>query len=150
MPNSKRKLEEYFHERFGVRKSFWKKFKTHERSDSIWIRSKELQLEEKFVATGLRALRIDKIGPKPTTYVLQFLGDSINKNIVKISLEQAKKLISGERIQSKKKNPGYVALKLENQIIGCGLLNSEGLVQNQIPKGRTKELKEVINECRKC
>ncbi len=143
MQNSKNRLKNYFYSRFGVHRGFWKDFQTHERGNSIWITSGKIDLMEKFVACGLRALRITNMGVKPTTYVLQFLDEEIKKNVVILSEEELKTLISKrERIETDLPR-GYLALKYEGIIIGCGLKDSKGL-RSQIPKGLSKELQEIF------
>ena len=143
MQNSKKLVKNYFHEQFGVEKNFWNQFKTHKKGKSIWITSEDLILEEEFVASGIRTLRTKSVDPKPTTYILQFLDNKITKNTEKLTKEELIKLVfEREYIESDLKT-GYVALKYQNNVIGCGLKDSNGL-RTQIPKGKSKELKEII------
>lgn len=145
MQNSKSKenLQDYFYKRFGVNKDYWNRFRSYEKGKSIWVVSKILKNRENFVASGIRALRIKKLGPKPTTYILQFLESKLNKNIQDISYKELEKLVFEREYIESELDTGFVALRYSNRIIGCGLMDSNGL-RTQIPKGRSKDLEEVI------
>ena len=143
MQNSKNKLMEYFSSRFGVEKKFWKDLKIHEKGNSLWVTSRNVGLLDRFVASGIRALRIMDYGFKPTTYILQLLNKEVRKNIVDLASEELKILLfDRERIDTDL-SKGYVALKHGGDVIGCGLIDSKGL-KTQVSKGLTKELIEII------
>ena len=143
MQNSKNRLMKYFSERFGVDKGFWSNLKVHEKGKSLWITSNEVSLLDKFVASGIRTLRIFDHGFKPTTYVLRLLNKEIKRNVVKLSKTELLNLIrDGERIETDLSR-GYVALRFRGDVIGCGLIDSKGL-RSQIPKGLSQELEEIF------
>ncbi len=143
MQNSKNELRKYFSKRFDVEEDYWSHFKTHEKGSSIWISSKEIELLNKFVASGLRALRIMDYGYKPTTYILRFLDDKIGENIVDLEINDLKKLVLENKRIEHDVDDGYVALRFRNSVIGCGLKDSNGL-QSRIPKGLARELEEIL------
>ncbi|MFB6217105.1 MAG: hypothetical protein ABEJ72_09095, partial [Candidatus Aenigmatarchaeota archaeon] len=75
----------------------------------------------------------------------QFLGDRIEKNIVEVDREELVKLLRREEyVDRNLEDSGYVALKFDGRIIGCGFYR-EGTVSSRIPKGRGKELAENIS-----
>ena len=151
MPSSKSKLEDYFEERFGVPQKFWKNYSAFENENSIWVRSEEIEEPERMdtVAAGIRALRKQKFGFKPTTYILQFLGDEISRNVVELKRKELDKVVfQRESLESKRisnLSRGFVALKFSGEILGCGLKTRNGL-KTQIPKARSKKLQDVLED----
>lgn len=143
MPNSKKTVKNYFYNRFAVKKDFWEPFETHKKGKSIWVTSNSLIHDENFVASGIRALRTKSINPKPTTYILQFLNSEIKKNTVDLTKEELKTMVFDRNYIESNLSTGYIALKYQDKVIGCGLKDSKGL-RTQIPKGKSKELEEII------
>lgn len=142
MQNLKNKLVNYFSERFGVDGEFWNDFKVYKKSGDLWICSEDVRIRESFVAGGIRALRLWDSRVKPTTYILQFLEDQINKNIVKLDSKDLERLVFKRKKLDSNLSPGYVAMEFRGKIIGCGLIDSNGL-HTQIPKGRARELEGI-------
>ncbi|MFP4654570.1 MAG: hypothetical protein ACLFMM_02660 [Methanohalobium sp.] len=148
MPDSKKLLENYFFERFGVNRKLWKHYNVYWLGNSLWITSPDLEPSPKYISCGIRALRImdsEFKSLKPTTYVLQYLGENIKKNIADIDTNDLKTIINGRYLENNSLGYGYIALRYRNYIIGCGLKNSHG-IKNQIPKGRKRELEEILDE----
>jgi NOL1/NOP2/fmu family ribosome biogenesis protein len=146
--NLKKRLEDYFSERFGVDSDFWKNYNVYLLGNSIWLTSYNLEPKYNNISCGLRALRIkdsELKGLKPTTYILQYLGNHIKNNVVDVDTKDLKKLFDGEYLENNCLENGYVALRYNGYIIGCGMKNSSG-VKNQIPKKRAKQLDKIINE----
>ena len=92
---------------------------------------------------GIRAVRDMDIGLKPTTYFLQLLQEDITENIVKISREELNAFNENQMIERDISEKGYVALKFDGRIIGCGFY-MDGLVSNRIPEGRLQELVDTF------
>ncbi len=136
---------EYLEERFGVRKEELKGFRLGERSGDLWLVSgEETSLETETL--GIRFLRDTGRGLKPTTYALQFLGDRIEKNRVVVNREELIQLLKREEmIDRNLEDEGYVALEFEGRIIGCGYFK-DWKVSSRIPKGRGKELANILGE----
>lgn len=146
LPDLKKVIEDYFFERFGVDRKFWINYKVYWLGNSLWITSSELVPRYKYISCGMRVLRI--MNPefkilKPTTYVLQYLGDNIKKNVVNMDVDDLKTIINGSYLENNDLDYGYITLRFRSYIIGCGLKDSHG-IKNQIPKGRTKELKKSL------
>ncbi len=144
MQNLRNKVETYFKNRFGVKKEFWKDYNFYEKGNSIWITSQELEPKDDFIAGGIRTLRYIGKKVKPTTYILQILDERIQKNTKHLDEKEAKTLILKRKPIEESLDPGYIALKLNNKVIGCGMMNHQNELKTQISKNRTKELQEIL------
>lgn len=139
LPSSKNKAEKYLEERFAVDVS---ELTLKLVNGDFWLTSSsDSNLE--FETEGVRAIRVMDIGLKPTTYLLQLLDEAISKNITEVSKEELEVLENGGLIQREMGEKGYIALKFEDRIIGCGLYKDE-LVSSRIPEGRLKELVDSL------
>lgn len=127
---------EYFRERFGVEVEDLEKI-----SGDYWLFTGEKYGEPE--SRGFRFLRESEIGFKPTTYALQYLDDRIEKNRVELNEEEFRTLLEGEMIERVMDEKGYVALVYRDRVVGCGFYMDE-LVSSRIPKGRGKELLELL------
>ena len=147
MPNSRNKPWEYLEERFGVDRDSLPGHEIVKRSGAYWMISKDSKefLDDLEVETaGFRLLRITKYGLKPTTYGLQFLEDQIRDNIVELSDEELQKMLNRNGMLDRDMEKGYVALKHEGDLIGCGFY-MDGVVSSRIPKGRSQELYNLMD-----
>jgi len=151
LPSSENKEEKdvedawnYIGERFGVERSNLEGFRIKKVAGDYWLISKQLDTKLEVETYGFRFVRITGRGLKPTTYGLQFLGDRISKNIVKLDKQEFLNLLDREEmIDRKMEEKGYVALEFEGQIVGCGYYMNEK-VSSRIPKGRGKELADIL------
>lgn len=145
--NSNTSTEEawtYIEERFGVGKKDLEGLKIMKVAGDYWLTSEQLETELEVETNGFRFIRITGRGLKPTTYALQFLDDRISKNIVDLEKEEFLKLLNREEmIPRDMEDKGYVALKYEGQIVGCGYYMNQ-TVSSRIPKGRGKELADIL------
>lgn len=139
MPNSPNKAENYLEERFGIKSNT---INLERVNGDYWLCSGEtsgLEIETR----GIRAVRDMDIGLKPTTYLLQLLQDEISKNVIELSQEDLESFNEDEMIERELSEKGYVALKLQDRIIGCGFYMG-GLVSNRVPEGRLQELVDTF------
>lgn len=133
----------YLEERFGVAVDELEGLKLVERHDDLWLAS-EQSTEYDAETRGIRALRATGIGLKPTTYLLQYLDEEISKKVVEISDEECEKLLARKDMIPRDMNEeGYVALKYDDRVLGCGFYKNEK-VSSRIPKGRSKELLKAL------
>jgi len=132
--------ESYLQDRFGVDTS---DLNLRQVNGDYWLTSpKQSTLE--FKTEGVRAIRVMDIGLKPTTYLLQLLEDRIEKNVADVSYQELEILAKEEGlIQREMKDKGYIALKFEGRVIGCGFY-MDGLISSRIPKGRLEELLQCV------
>lgn len=136
---------EYLGERFGVRKEDLPGFRIEKISGDYWLHT-EKDIELEFETKGIRCVRDTGRALKPTTYILQLLENEIEKNIVKVDREELVDLLDREEmIDREMEEEGYVALEYEDRIIGCGYYKNEK-VSSRIPKGRSKELRKILND----
>ena len=133
MQFSKRnEYREYFTDRFGIPSEIMRKYEFFERGKSVWAFSGKYVEIEGIEAIGIRALRIGG-GLKPSTAFLRVVGSYATKNTVILDENEALKYLSGEDIDKDfPVEPGYVIVRFEKDILGCGLY--KGKLINQIPK----------------
>ena len=122
---------EYAKERFGAELDG----EFHYNGDYWYCR----EPEKRYETNGIRAVRDMDIGLKPTTYFLQLIEDKVERNRVDLSREELEALLTGDMIERKMNEKGYVALFFENRCIGCGFYMDE-LISSRVPEGRGEEL----------
>jgi NOL1/NOP2/fmu family ribosome biogenesis protein len=104
----------------------------------VWVVRELDGLEEALAslavqAAGLPFLRRQKRLWKPTTAALLFLGDAITKNVADLAEEQLDPFLHGEILSgSFTVEPGYVAVRYREQMLGCALHGRTGL-RSQLP-----------------
>lgn len=135
---SKKDPETYLRERFGV--SVPKELEISERHGDFWLGTDPGAEVE---TDGIRAIRDTGKYLKPTTYLLQLIEDRITGNIVNVSRDELESLLEGDMIERDLEQKGYVAIRYDGKVLGCGLYK-DGLVSSRIPKGRGKELLEIL------
>lgn len=74
------------------------------------------------------------------------LEEEIQKNVKKLNMQEAKHLLLERKELATSLSPGYVALEINDMIIGCGLVNSTYKLKSQISKNRTKELRKALRK----
>lgn len=148
MPSSESEIEkawDYIRERFGVEKADLEGFSIRRVAGDYWLISNQVDTKLDVETYGFRFVRITGRGLKPTTYGLQFLGDRISKNMVELDKQEFLDLLNREdMIPREMEEKGYVALKFEDQIVGCGYYMNK-TVSSRIPKGRGEELAGIID-----
>ncbi|MFB6181266.1 MAG: hypothetical protein ABEJ93_05310 [Candidatus Nanohalobium sp.] len=146
LPSSRSEAWSYLEERFGVERQELEEYQLEKISGDFWLVSRETETELDTETKGIRFLRDKERGLKPTTYALQFLGDSIERNVVEVSQDELLKLARREEmIDRDLEEDGYVALKFQNRIVGCGFYKNDK-VSSRIPKGRSKELSRILEK----
>ena len=132
-------LIEYCEERFGISKEIFENYQLYEGSKNKIYLMKELP-ELRFIpeSSGLCIFRFDKT-PKPTTNFLQLFSVDISKNVLDISKKDLINYCKGNDLQvhssSNKIEPGFIAIRYNNNIVGCAHWNKI-TVRNQLPKSR--------------
>ena len=142
MPGSSDPREEtlrFFGQRFGVSRESLADLTFIERREEIWACSSVPPPGiEPGRPSGLRALRRQPDGLKPTSTFLIALGDRITTSRVDLDVNGLRRVLLGQRIPSHRID-GYVALCFRGDVIGCGRIRG-GLLQALIPTGRRQEL----------
>ncbi len=133
----------YLEDRFGVSQDSIS-YQVRKVSDDYWLVSEQMETILEVETYGIRFLRTTGMGLKPTTYALQILQEELEKNIVKVSREELLDLLHRrEMIPREREEKGYVAIKYEGRVVGCGFYMDEK-VSSRIPKGRSKELAATL------
>lgn len=130
----------FFETRFGVNDAL-DGLHFIERNDELWATSAcpppGLDAER---PAGLRILRRQPRGLKPTSVVLMLLGDRITRSRVDVDRDELRDLLLGQRIRTDTPiDDGPVALVHRGDVIGCGRL-ARGELRALIPTGRRREL----------
>ena len=142
MREAEKRGVKYMEERFGISKKIFSGYVFSSSGEKVWIFSKEiekkdlqgLRIEGKGLLFGRFFKKQDKF--KPTTNILQIFGKHATKNIVYVDEKEKDKYIKGFDLEKELDiEEGYVILKHEKDILGCGLYR-EGRIKNQIPKTR--------------
>jgi len=97
-----------------------------------------------YESVGLPLTRVGGNHDKPTTDALQRFGDSVTRNDVTLGAEDARAFVRGKTVDIEfgedEVDLGYVVVKHEGEVLGCGLY-FPGELRSQIPKGRRVELR---------
>lgn len=108
-------------------------------SGDAWLSSSDSDCE----TPGVRFVRFTGIGPKPTTYALQLLGDAVDRNLVGLSEQELNQVLDDEMVDRDAESEGYVALVFRGRVAGCGLYR-DGVVSSRIPKSRAGQLRPLV------
>jgi NOL1/NOP2/fmu family ribosome biogenesis protein len=129
----------FFGQRFGVSRESLADLTFIERREEIWACSSVPPPGiEPVRSSGLRALRRQTDGLKPTSTFLIALGDRITTSRVDLDANDLHRVLLGQRIASDQID-GYVALCFRGDVIGCGRIRG-GSLQALIPTARRHEL----------
>ena len=128
----KNEYGEYFVDRFSIPKGIIERYTFWVRGKRVWAFSGEYINIEDIEVLGIKALSLGRT-PKPSTAFLRVIGKYARKNFVNLDKEKALKFLKGENIDGNfNVEQGYVIIKSDEDIIGCGLY--KGVLINQIPK----------------
>lgn len=116
----------YLKERFGIDENYFDSYEFLKGSHNYWLFPKTPYLEYftnlQVQTVGLLFLRKISKYFKPTSAFLQRFGYLATKNVVELTPEEIKILKEKNKVKkSLSLEPGYVILKKENLILGCGL-----------------------------
>jgi NOL1/NOP2/fmu family ribosome biogenesis protein len=134
-----------FEQRFGVPRESLADLTFIGRREEIWACSSVPPPGiEPGRPSGLRALRRQADGLKPTSAFLIALGDRITASRVDLDTDALRRVVLGQRIPSPfGQADGYVALCFRGDIIGCGKARGDSL-RGLIPTGRRRELLDAL------
>lgn len=114
------------------------------RHDAFWLTTAQgLPNDVKIHAVGIRLVRVQKLGLKPTSFGLMFLGPRIQRRRVELTREELRELLLGHPLRKLGLPQGFVALSLEGEVLGCGEVRGE-VLRCQIPRARRQELLIVL------
>ena len=148
MPDSSGPREEalrLFEQRFGVARESLADLTFIEGREEIWACSSVPPPGIKpDRPPGVRALRRQVDGLKPTSGFLIALGDRITASRIDLDADALRRILLGRRIPSlSRQSDGYGALCFRGDVIGCGRVRG-GSLRGLIPTGRRRELLGVL------
>lgn len=135
----------FFYDRFGVEAVFFNDFTFYQIKDVTWMLHRDTAQNinllktctDKYERVGIRIVRGNLYGPKPTSTILQILSNKISKNRIEISREDLKLFFNREEINHKEiesaVSDGHIAISYQGRVIGCGKLK-DGIISSEFPK----------------
>ena len=129
---------EYFSTRFGIPGASFNGFCFIKSGNTVWAVSDVSGLAEivnglKLETAGIPLLRMKKTLWKPTTAGLQCFGHQATRNTVDLNDETLETFLrEGFLLGAFCLEPGFVIIKWNGQVLGCGLY-SKGRLTSQIP-----------------
>lgn len=122
------------------------------RGDSVWMHrcptwplgAWEGQGGWRMISLGLRALVDDaRGGVRPTNDLLRWLEEARGERVMSLAHPECLGLLEGETLSAPGITDGWVVLRIEEGIVGRGLVLREGL-RHEIPKARAGRLRAVL------
>ena len=135
----------YFSERFGIPGASFKDFCFIKSGNTVWAVSDVLGLAEilkglKLETTGIPLLRMKKTLWKPTTAGLQFFGQQATRNTIDLNDETLETFLKeGVLLQTLSVEPGFVIIRWNGKVLGCGLY-SKGRLTSQVPADSWRQI----------
>ncbi len=122
----RREIEKFFLERFGISPQIFENYFFLKGSSNYWLFPRTEYLDKlnffHVQTVGLLFLRKVSRYLKPTSAFLQRFGYLAKKNVVQLNSQELRHLVEKNKIPySLDTEPGYVILKYNDWILGCGL-----------------------------
>lgn len=132
----------YFETRFGIPYTDFEPFALLDRGKVYSLLSRLAPAEAisslKLQNAGLPILRKMPTHLKPTTAAIQRFGPRATKHIVEMTTDQVQALLRADVMAyDSALEPGYVILRQDGHVLGCGLL-TPGQLRSLIPKWLVK------------
>lgn len=123
--------------RFGIPEEVFSCYSFYRKAQSIWVCSNAHLPELNYETIGIRMISLKDRPWKPTTSALRIFGKLATKNMIHLTLEQARIFMAGgtQMIQTDTEmDSGYVAVMYGGIVLGCGLYShdkgSRGMYSN--------------------
>lgn len=143
MPDVEREtILSYFETRFGIPYAAFEPFALLDRGKVYVLLSRLAPVEAvhslKLQNAGLPILRKMPTHLKPTTAAIQRFGAQASKHMVEMTANQVQELLRlGVMAYDSPLEPGYVILRQDGHVLGCGLV-TPGQLRSLIPKWLVK------------
>ena len=144
--NEKKKIEKSLQEQFGITEIKGLLVKRGEERLFLFqgnLSPKQIiELENNIPLerVGIYFAKMVRDKPKLSIEGVQILKNQIKKNIFELDKEQAEQWMTGQELNIKTGKKGFIILKYEDNLLGCGNA-SEEKITNFIPKSRRLKLK---------
>ena len=136
----------YLSDRFGLDSALFDDYNFYatEKGKVFLGPRRSISRADKIVSIGLLCFRIDN-AIKPTTNLLQIVGNSITKNRLELDQKNAEKYLLGNDLILDKSflsnvSDGYILMTYKDHSLGCGLLRGT-VIKNQLPKAKRLDVK---------
>ncbi len=127
--------------RFGLPANWLEGLKLIKEQETIFAGTSEVMQFDRLkpLRRGIRLCRLFPHSVKPTTFAMQILGKSAQKNLIEVNDEQAKGLINGSAIEiDARVENGFVLIVWQGFVLGVGLYKKP-VLKSHIPKVRPVE-----------
>lgn len=114
--------------RFGIPEEVFSGYSFYRKAQSIWVCSNAHLPGLKYETIGMRMISLKDRPWKPTTSALRIFGKHATKNVICLTLEQAKIFMAGasQNIQpDSEMDSGYVVVIYRDNVLGCGLYSRD-------------------------
>ena len=144
--NEKKQIEESLKEQFGITEIKGLLVKRGEERIFLFqgdLNPKEISELERIIPlerVGIYFAKMIRDKPKLSIEGAQILKDQIKNNIFELNKEQTEQCMGGQELNIKTGKKGFIILKYEEDLLGCGNA-SEEKITNFIPKSRRLKLK---------
>jgi len=144
--NEKKQIEESLKEQFGITEIKGLLVKRGEERIFLFqgdLNPKEISELERIIPlerVGIYFAKMIRDKPKLSIEGAQILKDQIKNNIFELNKEQTEQWMGGQELNIKTGKKGFIILKYEEDLLGCGNA-SEEKITNFIPKSRRLKLK---------
>ncbi len=136
------KVLEYFRERFGIPEETFDEYGVYlGQKGRVYLGPKNLIQKPDISSIGMLMARVDK-SVKPTTNFLQLFGGRADRNAIDLSKERAIAYIRGDDLEADEGSDGYVILRYNGSVLGCGFLKGKA-IQNMLPKAKRQNVKFI-------
>ena len=144
--NEQKEILTYFSTRFGIPDRAFNGFCFIKTGNTVWAVSDVPGLAEtvnglKIETAGLPLLRTKKNLWKPTTAGLQFFGHEATRNTIDLNDEILEVFLrEGFLLGAFSLEPGFVIIKWNGRVLGCGLY-SKGRLTSQVPAESWRQIR---------
>lgn len=127
--------------RFGLSANWLEGLELIKEQETIFAGTSEVMQFDRLrpLRRGIRLCRLFPHSVKPTTFAMQILGKSAQKNLIEVNDDQAKGLINGSSIEiDTGVENGFVLIVWQGFVLGVGLYKKP-VLKSHIPKVRPVE-----------
>jgi NOL1/NOP2/fmu family ribosome biogenesis protein len=148
-PGEREGVLDYFEQRFGINRSVFHEYQWWKDAHGYGVISGSVHLD------GMASMKANKVGMvvlhrikqylKPTTSAVQTFGHKAEKNVLEVGRSVLRDLLTNRTMDMTcASDEGYVILRHEGIILGCGLALKDRLM-HQLPRWMVHSLLAALN-----
>lgn len=144
--SERKEVLDYLADRFGIPPETFDGFCLLRKGNSVWMVSDAPDLRKalgllNIETAGIPLLRKRPPRWKPTTAGVQFLGPQATRNVIDLDEDSISPFLEGQTLYGEfDVDPGYVIIRSEGRILGCGFYD-RGKLRSQVPKEWRQQMK---------